>query len=132
MSAGARIRIGCALGGHKMQSTSARRRCTAEWGSFLLRGVRKGSLVSMATYRPGVESANRQLVIRRAVACLARARGSGIQCVSQRPPVIPLLSSWRRPTCPIVLVQMYLASPLFRDTLLQLIKKVFSSHIVKK
>jgi len=47
VSAGARIRIGCALGGHKMQSASARRRCTAERGSFLLRGVRKGSLVSV-------------------------------------------------------------------------------------
>lgn len=47
VSAGARIRIGCALGGHKMQSASARRRCTAERGSFLLQGVRKGSLISM-------------------------------------------------------------------------------------
>lgn len=47
VSAGARIRIGCTLGGHKMQSASARRRCTAERGSFLLREVRKGSLVLM-------------------------------------------------------------------------------------
>lgn len=37
VSAGARIRIGCALGGHKMQPASARRRCTAERGSVLLR-----------------------------------------------------------------------------------------------
>ncbi|CAL1685982.1 unnamed protein product [Lasius platythorax] len=47
VSAGARIRIGCALDGHKMQPASAQRRCTAERGSFLLRGVvRKGSPVS--------------------------------------------------------------------------------------
>jgi len=45
VSAGARIRIGCALGGRKMQPASAWRRCTAERGSFLLR-VREGSPVS--------------------------------------------------------------------------------------